>query len=73
MAGVRLVRRAPYELVPDVDVTVQPIEAIVARLISLGGVADVTIEDPPLEQIIATLYRAQHGGLSERVQSRTDS
>jgi ABC-2 type transport system ATP-binding protein len=47
----------PYELFVDVDTTVEPIEAAVSRLVQQGGVADITIEDPPLEDIIAAVYR----------------
>jgi ABC-2 type transport system ATP-binding protein len=61
LPGVRVIRREPYELVLEVDTQVQPIEAVVARLVSLGGVADLTIEDPPLEEIIAAMYQATRG------------
>ena len=56
LPGVTLIRHDQYELVVDVDTAVQPIDAVIARLVSRGGVADVTIEDPPLEQIIAAMY-----------------
>jgi ABC-2 type transport system ATP-binding protein len=49
----------PYELFVDVDTTVEPIEDAVSRLVQQGGVADITIEDPPLEDIIAAVYRAE--------------
>jgi ABC-2 type transport system ATP-binding protein len=49
----------PYELSVDVDTTLEPIEAAIARLVEQGGVADITIEDPPLEDIIAAVYRAE--------------
>jgi ABC-2 type transport system ATP-binding protein len=58
MPGVQVVRQEPYVLDLDVDTTVQPIEAAIARLVERGGVADITIEDPPLEEIIAEMYRA---------------
>ncbi len=54
--GVSVIRQDDYELVVDVDTSVQPIETAVARLISATRVADVSIEDPPLEEIIAAMY-----------------
>src|SRR6266700_1616261 len=56
MPGVHLVRHEDYEIVVDVDTRLQPIEAAVARLMSGARVADVSIEDPPLEDIIAAMY-----------------
>jgi ABC-2 type transport system ATP-binding protein len=56
LPGVTVVRHDDYELVVDVDTSVQPIEVAVARLIAAARVADVSIEDPPLEDIIAAMY-----------------
>jgi ABC-2 type transport system ATP-binding protein len=56
LLGVTVIRQDDYELVVDVDTSVQPIETAVARLISATRVADVSIEDPPLEEIIAAMY-----------------
>ena len=56
LSGVTVIRQDDYELVVDVDTTVQPIESAVANLISATRVADVSIEDPPLEEIIAMMY-----------------
>ena len=58
LRGLHVVRDEPYVLDVDVDTTVQPIERVIARLVERGGVADITIEDPPLEAIIAEMYRA---------------
>jgi ABC-2 type transport system ATP-binding protein len=56
LAGVSVVRHDDYELVVEVDTRVQPIEAAVALLMGGAHVADVSIEDPPLEEIIAAMY-----------------
>jgi ABC-2 type transport system ATP-binding protein len=56
LAGVSVVRHDDFELVVEVDTSVQPIEAAVAMLMGGAHVADVSIEDPPLEQIIAAMY-----------------
>jgi ABC-2 type transport system ATP-binding protein len=59
--GVTVIRQDDYELIVDVDTTVQPIETAVARLMSATRVADVSIEDPPLEEIIAAMYAQESG------------
>jgi len=56
LPGVTVVRHDEYDLVVEVDTGRQPIEAAVAALMNRARVADVSIEDPPLEAIIAAIY-----------------
>jgi ABC-2 type transport system ATP-binding protein len=56
LPGVQVVRHDEFDLVVEVDTRVQPIESAVARLMAAARVADVSIEDPPLEEIIAAMY-----------------
>lgn len=46
----------------EVDTKLHHIEDIMRHLVGLGAVADLTVEDEPLENLIADLYRSQ--GLS---------
>jgi ABC-2 type transport system ATP-binding protein len=55
-AGVDVIRHDDFELIVEVDTREQPIEAFVSRLMATVRVADVSIEDPPLEEIIASMY-----------------
>src|SRR5215216_3631105 len=50
MSGVRVVRHEEFDLVVEVDTSVQPIESAVAGLMSTARVADISITDPPLEE-----------------------
>ena len=56
LPGLSVARHDDYELVVEVDTSVQPIEAAVAKLMGGAEIADVSIEDPPLEEIIAAIY-----------------
>jgi ABC-2 type transport system ATP-binding protein len=56
--GLTLVRHEDFALDVDVDTAVLSIESAIALLVEHGGVADITIEEPPLEEIIAEMYRA---------------
>ncbi|MBV8715527.1 MAG: ATP-binding cassette domain-containing protein [Chloroflexi bacterium] len=56
LAGLRVVRQDDYELNVEVDTAVVPIEAAVSALMNGARVADISIEDPPLEEIIAAMY-----------------
>jgi ABC-2 type transport system ATP-binding protein len=41
----------------EVDTSRQPIDAVIAHLVAHHRVADITISDPPLEEIIAQIYQ----------------
>ncbi len=56
MPGVTVVESEPYRLRLDVDTDVQPIEKLIADLVSSCRVADLTVEEPPLEEVIASIY-----------------
>ena len=55
--GVAVVQHEDFALVLEVDTRQQSIETLIARLMSSTRVADISIEDPPLEEVIAALYR----------------
>lgn len=56
VAGMRTVHHDDYELSVEIDTTQLPIEAAVARLMDGARVADISVQDPPLEEIIAAMY-----------------
>jgi len=39
-----------------VDTLVVPIEKVMTEIMRIGSVVDITIEDPPLEEVIAHIY-----------------
>ncbi len=55
--GVRVAERAEARLCLEVDTTIQPIDRVIAYLIARYRVADVTIADPPMEELIAQIYQ----------------
>jgi len=58
LPGVTVRVAEAFRLRLEVDVDVQPIEKVIAELVSTLAVADLTIEEPPLEEIIAAIYAA---------------
>ena len=54
--GVKVVRHDDYELAVEIDTSQLPIETAVAKLMDGARVADISIEDPPLEEVIAAMY-----------------
>jgi ABC-type uncharacterized transport system ATPase subunit len=41
------------------DTRQTPVEKVLARLTEAGSVVDITISDPPLEEVIAKIYQTQ--------------
>jgi len=54
--GVRTVQRSEYELTLEVDTAVTPIPQVMEMVLKAAPVADISIEDPPLEEVIARIY-----------------
>jgi ABC-2 type transport system ATP-binding protein len=52
----------------EVDTARHNLQAVMSRLVALGEVADLTVEDEPLENLIADLYRSHsHAELTARL------
>jgi ABC-2 type transport system ATP-binding protein len=49
--------RSAYEWVMEIDVSVTPVQVAIARLLEAAPIADITVEDPPLEHVIARIYK----------------
>ena len=64
LAGVRTVREDGVRLTLDVDTTTRRVDEVVATLVGSLPVADITISDPPMEDVIAEMYRRAESGRS---------
>jgi ABC-type uncharacterized transport system ATPase subunit len=51
-----VVSQSVYELKLAIETRIIPISKAIAHVMELAPVADVSVEDPPLEQIIARIY-----------------
>ena len=60
--GVRTVQQDDFRLRLEVDTAHQQVDLLVAHLVSRLPVADITIADPPMEEVIAEMYRRGTGG-----------
>jgi len=61
LPGVTVATREPYRLSLAVDTAVAPIERVVAAALARLSINDLVIEDPPLEAVIAAIYRGEGG------------
>src|SRR5215211_8454979 len=56
LPGVTTLKSNEYALKLEIDTRVTPIEQVMAEVLRAGPVADIAIEDPPLEEVIAHIY-----------------
>ncbi|BAY79022.1 ABC transporter ATP-binding protein (plasmid) [Nostoc linckia NIES-25] len=56
LPGVTQLKAGEYSLKLEVNTRVTPIETVMTQILQAGSVADIAIEDPPLEEVIAHIY-----------------
>jgi ABC-2 type transport system ATP-binding protein len=56
LPGVRVVAREPYKIRLEVDVKLTPIAQVVQAALARGSLHDLTVADPPLEEIVQAIY-----------------
>lgn len=57
--GVSTMKSSPFGIKLSVDTTVASIDKVVQEILTRGSVEDITIQNAPLEEIIADIYRSQ--------------
>ena len=62
MPGVRAIDRRPHRLEVDVDVDVAPVESVVHAVLQRARLRDLSIEDPPMDEVIRTIYERASDG-----------
>jgi ABC-2 type transport system ATP-binding protein len=56
LPGVSILKANEYALKLEVNTHVTAIETVMNEVLRAGSVADIAIEDPPLEEVIAVIY-----------------
>jgi len=56
LGGMKVLSRSAYELKVEIDTAVTPVQLAVARVLDAAHVADLAVEDPPLEEVIGRIY-----------------
>lgn len=62
VCGAEILKSKTNALKVQVDTSKQDIEEVLTGLIRRGRVSDITISEPPLEEIIAHIYKENKGG-----------
>jgi ABC-2 type transport system ATP-binding protein len=64
LPGVREMSRGAHRLELELETDLTPIETLIARVLERGQLRDLTIEDPPLDEIVRAIYQRATEGLS---------
>ncbi|HYF95057.1 MAG TPA: ATP-binding cassette domain-containing protein [Symbiobacteriaceae bacterium] len=59
LPGVTVIKTKGYGVKIGVDTAVSPIDVVVGEILRNYGVQDITIQNPPMEEIIAAIYRGR--------------
>lgn len=57
-----VLKKKGYGVKVEVDCNRVEIDHVISRLMKYGKVLDITIEDPPMEEVIAAIYSKKKGG-----------
>jgi ABC-2 type transport system ATP-binding protein len=56
LPGIVVRPSAPHTQILEVDTTCVRVEQVIARALEHGGIEDITIEDPPMEEVVREIY-----------------
>lgn len=56
-AGITVLKARGHGLKLEIDTALSPLEPVIAAVMQHGHIVDMTIADPPMEEIIAMMYR----------------
>ena len=66
VAGVTVVGRSPHKTQLDVDLRRASVEQVVQELLAQMAVEDLSIEDPPMDEIVQAIYAQADPRLAEK-------
>ncbi|MBI4145823.1 ATP-binding cassette domain-containing protein [Candidatus Woesearchaeota archaeon] len=55
--GCKVLTKTPYKIQLELDTRTTPIQTLISHLLKQYDVADITVSDPPIEEIIKKIYR----------------
>ncbi|MDD3824754.1 MAG: ATP-binding cassette domain-containing protein [Anaerolineae bacterium] len=61
LPGVELLKQKGYGVKLRVDTRTAPIESVIGQLLACYSIADINVDNPPMEEIIARIYEQAEG------------
>lgn len=56
LPGLQVLSKKPHQLTVEVDLAIMPVEKVVERALQLSRLNDLSVEDPPMEEIVKAIY-----------------
>ncbi len=66
-SDINVIKQKGAALQVEVDTSIQEIDDVLASLVKLGKVLDITITEAPMEEIISHIYQQKKGGVSSEL------
>jgi ABC-2 type transport system ATP-binding protein len=60
LPGVRVLARSPHRVELEVQLAITQIDAVLEAALRQGHVQDLTVEDPPMDEIVQAIYAGAH-------------
>ena len=60
LPGIAVRPSAPHTTILEVDTRLVRVEQVIAAALKDGGIEDITIEDPPMEEVVREIYASTH-------------
>src|SRR5262245_143608 len=64
LPGVTVRERAAHRTVLEVDTSITPVEAVVQAALAATRLEDLSVEDPPMEEIVKAIYASAEAGVA---------
>ncbi len=64
LGGVRVVKTKEYSAKLEIDLAVTTMEAAIQHIVGRNRIVDITVSDPPMEEVIAEIYARRPGTAS---------
>jgi ABC-2 type transport system ATP-binding protein len=59
LENTTILKRGTWGVKIELDTHIRPVENLIAALMAYAPIVDLTVEDPPMEEIIAEIYQAE--------------
>lgn len=64
LEGVRVLKAKEYSAKLEIDLAATTMEAVIQRIVGKNRIVDITVSDPPMEEVIAEIYARRPGAAS---------
>ena len=65
LPGVTVAERSPHRTLLEVDLEVTRVDAVVEAALRAAEIHDLSVEDPPMEEVVQAIYARAEGDLAE--------